>query len=277
MSASLLSAAPQSAQCSDRYNDVSVISPIVDLPSNLPTGRVQPAIFAHDVQMAYQTGHRKVPILKGVDLAIQPGTIQLLMGPSGSGKTTFLSILAGILTPTGGAVKLLGEDITQLSKKALAEFRLENIGFIFQGFNLFPALTARENIEIALNLKGIRGRRARKEAKELLGRDGLGDRVDNLPRDLSGGEKQRVAVARAIAQKPPLILADEPTAALDAKSGHQVMELMRKLAKEDNSTVVVVTHDPRIVDLADQIVHMEDGRLSAPDIYPSNAQPQYSH
>ncbi len=273
MPASLLSAAPQS----DRYNDVTVVSPILDLPTNLPTGRVQPAIFAYDVQMTYQTGRRAVPILKGVNLAIQPGTIQLLMGPSGSGKTTFLSILAGILTPTGGAVKLLGEDITQLSKKALAEFRLENIGFIFQGFNLFPALTARENIEIALNLKGISGRKARKEAKELLGRVGLGDRVNNLPRDLSGGEKQRVAVARAIAQKPPLILADEPTAALDAHSGHQVMELLRKLAKEDNSTVVVVTHDPRIVDLADQIVHMEDGQLNIPDICPQHSQPQHSN
>ena len=218
--------------------------------------------------MTYLTGHREVPILKGVDLEIQPGSIQLLMGPSGSGKTTFLSILAGILTPTGGAVKLLGEDITKLSKKALAEFRLKNIGFIFQGFNLFPALTARENIEVALNLKGIRGRKARQQAKSLLERVGLGDRINNLPRDLSGGEKQRVAVARAIADKPPLILADEPTAALDAHSGHQVMELLRKLAKEDNSTVVVVTHDPRIVDLADCIVHMEDGQLNTPDICP---------
>ena len=230
--------------------------------------RMAPAILASDVQMTYQTGHREVPILKGVDLAIHPGSIQLLMGPSGSGKTTLLSILAGILTPTGGAVRLLGEEITQLSKQALADFRLNNIGFIFQGVNLFPALTARENIEIALNLKGIRGRKARQQAKELLARVGLADRANNLPRDLSGGEKQRVAVARAIAQKPPLILADEPTAALDAHSGHQVMELLRKLAKEDGSTVVVVTHDPRIVDLADRIVHMEDGRLNNPDICP---------
>ncbi len=221
------------------------------------------AIAAHQVEMVYQSGAEKFQALKGVSLTVPTGDIQLLMGPSGSGKTTFLSILAGILTPTSGSIQLLGQDITKMSRKALAKFRLEHIGFIFQGFNLFPALTARENIEVALNLKGLRGAAARKEAQILLEQVGLGNKAKNLPRDLSGGQKQRVAIARAIAGNPALIMADEPTAALDSQNGHAVIELLRQLAKERGRTVLLVTHDPRIMNVADRITYLEDGEIQS--------------
>jgi putative ABC transport system ATP-binding protein len=220
------------------------------------------AITACDVEMVYQSGGDRFQALKGVSLKVRMGDIQLLMGPSGSGKTTMLSILAGILTPTAGSVHLLGEDITKLSKSQLAKFRLQNIGFIFQGFNLFPALTALENVEVALNLKGVRGESARKQALNLLDQVGLANRAKNLPRDLSGGQKQRVAIARALAGDPALIMADEPTAALDSQNGHAVIELLRQLAKERGRTVLLVTHDPRILNVADHVAYLEDGQLN---------------
>jgi putative ABC transport system ATP-binding protein len=221
------------------------------------------AIVARGVKMVYQTGGESFQALKGVDLNVQRGNIQLLMGPSGSGKTTLLSILAGILTPTAGSVQLLGQEITGMSRKQLARFRLENIGFIFQDFNLFPALTALENIELALKVKGVRGKAIRQEAEVLLEQVGLMDKAKQLPQDLSGGQKQRVAIARALAGNPQLIMADEPTAALDSHNGHAVIELLRQLAKEGGRTVLMVTHDPRIVDVADQVAYLEDGDLKA--------------
>ena len=220
------------------------------------------AIAARGLEMVFQSGHERFYALKDIDLDIQQGDIYLLMGPSGSGKTTLLSILAGILTPTRGSVRLLGQEITKMSRTQLAQFRLENIGFIFQGFNLFPALTAQENVELALKVKGMRGRHKRRQhARELLEQVGLQDKTLLLPRDLSGGQQQRVAIARALAGNPPLIMADEPTAALDSRSGHAVIELLRKLAKESGRTVLMVTHDPRIMDVADRVVHLEDGML----------------
>nr|WP_210404181.1 ABC transporter ATP-binding protein [Chroococcidiopsis sp. TS-821] len=211
--------------------------------------------------MAFRSGRECFQVLKGIDLDVSPGDIQLLMGPSGSGKTTLLSILAGLLTPTAGSVYLLGEEITKMSREKLARFRLENIGFIFQGFNLFPALTAAENVELVLNIKGIKGRIARNQAKYLLEQVGLGSHAKYKPGDLSGGQKQRVAIARALAGNPQLIMADEPTAALDSRSGHNVIELLRILAKEEGCTVLMVTHDPRIIDVADRVAYMEDGVL----------------
>ncbi len=211
--------------------------------------------------MVYQSGREQYQALRGVDLEVQGGDIQLLMGPSGSGKTTLLSILAGILTPTEGTVHLLGQEITTMSRKRLAQFRLHHIGFIFQGFNLFPALTALENIEVALNLKGIRGNTAHRQAKELLEQVNLADRGHQYPQDLSGGQKQRVAIARALAGNPELIMADEPTAALDSHNGHAVIELLRQLAKDKGRTVLIVTHDPRIIDVADRVIYLEDGML----------------
>lgn len=219
------------------------------------------AIAAQNLTMIYESSGQRYQALQDVNLTIQKGAVHLLMGPSGSGKTTLLSILAGLLTPTEGAVKLLGEEITQLSPAKLAEFRLHHIGFIFQGFNLFPALTALENVEVAFNLKGIRGESARKGAMNLLEQVGLGDRVHRRPQDLSGGQKQRVAIARALADNPALIMADEPTAALDSQNGHAVIELLRTLAKDNDRTVLIVTHDPRIVDVADEVTYLEDGKI----------------
>lgn len=220
------------------------------------------AVCAENIEMTFPTGDQPLKVLKGIDLKIKTGDIQLLMGPSGSGKTTLLSILGGILTPTAGNVFLMGQEITGLSRHKLAQFRLKNMGFIFQGFNLFPALTAAENIEAALNLKGLYGRDARQQSLKLLDHVGLSDKSQSLPSDLSGGQKQRIAIARALAGKPRLIFADEPTAALDSQRGRAVIELLRSLAKEEGCTVIMVTHDPRIMDIADRVVYVEDGMIS---------------
>lgn len=229
-----------------------------------PTGLHRPeteSIVVKGLEMTIKSGREKARILKGIDWSIQKGSVQLLMGPSGSGKTTLLSVLAGLLTPTAGNVYLLGQDITKMSRSQLAQFRLQNIGFIFQDFNLFPALTAAENVEVALNLKGIKGKAGKEEAQRLLEQVGLKDKANLKPSSLSGGQQQRVAIARALGGNPQLIMADEPTAALDSQNGHAVMALLRQLAKERGCTVLMVTHDPRIMDLADNIAYMEDGIL----------------
>jgi len=245
-----------------------IVSPLEPETARFPmdtSSDAQGAIVAKGVEMSFPAGNQDIQVLKGIDLSIAKGSVQLLMGPSGSGKTTLLTILAGLLTPTAGKVELLGREITQMSRRKLSRFRLQNIGFIFQGFNLFPALTAAENIEVALNLKDIHGSSARSQALELLGEVGLKDRADLRPSSLSGGQKQRVAIARALAGKPPLIVADEPTAALDSHSGHATIELLRRLAKEGGATVLIVTHDPRILDVADRILYLEDGEIVSED------------
>lgn len=213
--------------------------------------------------MEFRNGSQYAQVLQNINLDIHRGEMHLLMGPSGSGKTTLLSILGGILTPSRGNVCLLGQDLTCLSKSQLAKFRLNNIGFIFQEFNLFPALSVVENVKLALEMKGTKSRLAQQEAMHLLEQVGLADRAKQLPRDLSGGQKQRVAIARALAGNPQMIMADEPTAALDSTNGHAVVELLRQLAKENNRTVVMVTHDSRIVDVADRITYLEDGVIQA--------------
>lgn len=212
--------------------------------------------------MTFQSGRQLFQALKSIDLEVKSGHIQLLMGPSGSGKTTLLSILAGLLTPTKGVIKIIGQDITQMSRSQLSEFRLQNIGFIFQKFNLFPTLNALENVEVVLKMKGVGDKAAKHEAQILLDLVGLGEKAKSLPRDLSGGQQQRVAIARALAGHPEIIMADEPTAALDSHNGHAVIELLCKLAKQEGSTVVMVTHDPRIIDVADQVAYLEDGILT---------------
>ena len=239
-----------------KKNRQKVISPSIG--SNYPEAS---AIVAEGIEMTFELGKQRYQVLKGIDLVIKSGDIQLLMVPSGSGKTTLLSILAGLLTPTEGQVYLLGQEITRMSREKLAKYRLENVGFIFQGFNLFPALTAAENVELVLNYKGITRGVARKQAQLLLEQVELGSYVNQKPCDLSGGQKQRVAIARALAGNPKLIMADEPTAALDSQSGHNVIQLLRTLAKEQGCTVLMVTHDPRIIDVADRVSYLEDGVL----------------
>ena len=220
------------------------------------------AISVRNVTKEFVEGPNRVRVLHGVDFDVEQGEVVLLMGPSGSGKTTLLSIMGCILRPTSGSVQIAGSEVATLSERELPAIRLQNIGFIFQGFNLFPTLTVGENVELALDLKGIRGSKAKEEADWLLEQVGLAAKRDSFPSDLSGGQKQRVAIARALSGSPGVILADEPTAALDSQSGRNVMEMMRDLARKHGRGVVVVTHDSRVTEFADRIVHMEDGRIA---------------
>lgn len=215
------------------------------------------ALEARGLTLVYGSGETAVRALDGVDFQANAGEIQALMGPSGSGKTTLLMILGCLLHPTAGEVRVEGQLVAGLPNPALARLRLQRMGFIFQSYNLFPALTAAENVQVALELKG----HDLGEAPALLELVGLGGRLHNFPRQLSGGEKQRVAIARALAGDPPILLADEPTAALDSINGRAVVKLLAQLAHEQRRAVVVVTHDPRVGDLADRIVHIEDGRI----------------
>jgi putative ABC transport system ATP-binding protein len=220
------------------------------------------AIEVRNLVKTYESGAAAARALDGVDLDVHSGEVMLLMGPSGSGKTTLVSIMGAILRPSSGSVKIQGTEIAGLGEKRLPQLRLNHIGFVFQGFNLFPTLTAAENVELALDLKGIRGSQAHRRARDLLEHVGLADKTRAFPSDLSGGQKQRVAIARALAGNPEIILADEPTAALDSHSGRIVMEMMRSLAHEKGRAVVIVTHDSRVLEYADQIVHIEDGRTT---------------
>lgn len=230
-------------------------------PANL-TPSAEMAIIVKGVSVTVRSGGEPLNVLKDINLSIPKGMIQFLMGPSGSGKTTLLSVVGGLLTPTTGKVYLLGEEINSLSSSQLARFRLHNIGFVFQDFNLFPELTAVKNVEVALNLLGISGKTARSQALQLLERVGLLNQAKLKPRQLSGGQQQRVAIARALAGQPQLIMADEPTATLDSHSGRNVMDILSTLAREQGCTVLMVTHDPRIVDIADRIAYLEDGEIN---------------
>lgn len=213
------------------------------------------------VTKTYGSGATAYQALRGVDLSARPGEFVMLSGPSGSGKTTLLSIIGCVLTATSGEVRLFDHDVSGAKESALPSLRLAYVGFIFQGHNLLASSTACENVALPFELRGSSRREARRHAEELLARVGLAHRMNSKPRDMSGGERQRVAIARALAGSPPLVLADEPTAALDATNGRKVTELLRVLAKEHGHTVIVVTHDNRIFDLADRIVHIEDGLI----------------
>ena len=223
---------------------------------------MEPLIQVRGVTKTYGSGDSAVHALHPTDLDVQAGDVLLMCGPSGSGKTTLLSIMGAILTATSGSVKLLGQEIVGIKESRLPDIRLSNIGFIFQGFNLFPALTALENVEVALTLKGLSKSAARQRAQELLRQVGLGDRMKHHPADLSGGQKQRVAIARALAGDPKIILADEPTAALDSQSGQLVMETLSTLARDRGRAVVIVTHDSRVLHYGTRMVHIADGRLA---------------
>ncbi|MFN8003057.1 MAG: ABC transporter ATP-binding protein [Acidobacteriota bacterium] len=222
---------------------------------------MQAAISVSEVTKVYGTGAASIRVLDQVDFSARAGEVVFLMGPSGSGKTTLLSIMGCILRATSGSVKIRGQEVAQLPERELPRVRLAHIGFIFQGFNLFPALNVRENVALALDLKRIRGRQADQQAMELLERVGLAHKAKELPANLSGGQKQRVAIARALAGDPEIVLADEPTAALDGASGRAVLELLRELAHERGRAVVIVTHDSRALTYADRIVHIEDGKI----------------
>ena len=221
------------------------------------------ALQAHDVHKRFREGRDEVPVLNGISLALERGEIVAMEGPSGSGKTTLLSILGAILTPSEGRVIVDGEAVDARANGRLPAIRRKSLGFVFQQYNLFPALTAIENVEYSLNVRGWRGDRARHEADRVITAVGLEDRRDYLPRDLSGGQKQRIAIARALAGNAPILLADEPTANLDSTTGTQVLDLFQELARRENRAVLVVTHDPKVRTIADRVLQIRDGRLVA--------------
>ncbi len=221
----------------------------------------KPILEARDIFKDLGQGAGLVHVLKGISLSISPGELTLLMGPSGSGKTTLLSIMGCILSPTSGSLQVAGQRTDGLSPEALAELRRKHIGFIFQSYNLFPTLTAIENVRLALDVRGHRGRIGAEKAEEALVAVGLSHRLKSYPRNMSGGEQQRVAVARALAGSPSLILADEPTAALDSENGQSVMALIAELARDKSRAILAVTHDSRTVRYADRVVSIEDGLI----------------
>ena len=220
-------------------------------------------VRVENVTKAFREGRGTLDVLKGADLALERGEILALEGPSGSGKTTLLSIIGCLLSATSGNVTVAGEVVSGVSERRRQAIRKRHVGFVFQQFNLFPALTALENVEYAMNLKGLDGRDARVAAGALVERVGLSERAHALPRDLSGGEKQRVAIARALAGSPSVVLADEPTANLDARVAEQVLDLFAELAGEEQRSLLIVTHDPKIRRIAHRVVRIESGRIAA--------------
>ena len=213
------------------------------------------------VTRRFGNGATEVVAVKGISMEVAPGEVVLIMGPSGSGKTTLLSMLGGLLKPSDGRIRIGQDDLTLLDERNLPDVRLRRIGFIFQDFNLLSALTCLDNVAMVAQLSGHSRREARKQAKALLEQLGLGNRLDFLPEKLSGGEKQRVAIARALINKPDLILADEPTANLDSHHGHETMRLLRRIAKDEQRSVIIVSHDQRIKDIADRVFWLEDGEF----------------
>lgn len=221
------------------------------------------------IHKSYRNGAVISPVLHNITLDIERGEFLFLVGPSGSGKSTLLSIMGCVLASDSGTLEILGRSLTGLGKAALTRFRRDHLGFVFQRYHLFQGLTALENVRVPLDLKGINHTKGNAAAAQMLEAVGLADKLDSNIDRLSGGQRQRVAVARALVGKPDVVFADEPTASLDAESGKKTVELMRGLAKDRKTTVVVVTHDARILSYADRIIHLEDGRLGTTQTNPT--------
>ncbi len=221
-----------------------------------------PAVVCAGLRKCYGEGATAVHALRGVDLTVQRGELLMLVGPSGCGKTTLISVMAGILDPTEGNCRILGQDMTTLAPRPRAAFRARSIGFVFQAYNLNPALTAAENVSVPLRICGAPLREAMRKAEAALDLVGLGDKAESAPGDLSGGQQQRVAIARALVHQPQLIVCDEPTSALDHANGQRVMELLRRVGTVDGRALVIVTHDARIFEFADRIAELDDGRVT---------------
>jgi len=219
------------------------------------------AVRCQDIVKTYDTGGQTVRALSGINLSIALGELLMLVGPSGCGKTTLISVIAGILDQDDGLCEVFGQNLKALSSKHKLAFRAENIGFVFQAYNLLPALTAAENVSVPLVINGMKRRLAERKAADLLEQVGLGSRTTSLPGQLSGGQQQRVAIARALVHGPRLIVCDEPTSALDHKTGHNVMNLLKEVALHENRSLVIVTHDARIFEFADRIAEMDDGHI----------------
>ncbi len=219
------------------------------------------ALDAHGLSKSYKIGKLKQAVLKSVDFNAAHGQVTMVMGPSGSGKSTLIAALSGLMKPDEGEVMALGENLWKKKRGKVDKFRLDHCGFIFQGFNLFPALNATQQVEQVLKYCKVPHGEARRRAIAVLESVNLGHRLKQYPAELSGGEKQRVAIARALAKEPSLLFADEPTSALDSVSGQTVIKLLHQAAKERGAAVVVVTHDPRLEAYADRVIHMEDGKI----------------
>lgn len=219
------------------------------------------AVLCRDVTKVFGQGDTQIQALRGISLEMGLGELTMLVGPSGSGKTTLLSVITGLLDATAGDLVVLGERPTQLSPEDLIRFRRKNLGFVFQQYNLIPALTAAENVAVPLLAGGVKRQQAVARGRELLATLGMAHRAQAVPSELSGGEQQRVALARALVHEPKLIVCDEPTSALDGRTGQAVMELLGAAAVRRDRAVIIVTHDARIFNFADRIAHMEDGRI----------------
>jgi putative ABC transport system ATP-binding protein len=220
-----------------------------------------PALCAEQISKAFVSGRVRTQVLDGLSLVIEPAELTLISGPSGCGKSTLLAVLSGLQSVDAGRVVALGSDLARLDAHALERFRLLHTGFVFQGFNLFPALSAREQVELPLNYLGLTKLQARERAEQSLEEVGLSHRMRLRPAELSGGEKQRVAIARALAKQPELLFADEPTSALDAASGQTIIDILHRIARSHGTTVLCVSHDPRLIHHADRVLAMEDGRI----------------
>ncbi|MBI4614471.1 MAG: ABC transporter ATP-binding protein [Planctomycetes bacterium] len=223
-----------------------------------------PAVVAENLTKTYQLGRHAVPALRGVDLVVAEGEFVALMGPSGCGKTTLLNLIGLLDVPTRGRIEIGGEDVTQLSDDRLSDLRRDRIGFVFQFYNLMPQFTARENVEVPLRLAGVSRRERRVRTDELLAQVGLADRADHLPSELSGGEQQRVTIARALANRPKLLLLDEPTGDLDSASSHEVMGILSRLNQDQRATFLIVTHQEAVAEHASRVVRLLDGKVVVP-------------
>jgi putative ABC transport system ATP-binding protein len=228
-------------------------------PFESPQSPSGPMVSCQSVTKEFGSGDTRIEVLHGIDLEIPPGELALLVGPSGCGKTTLISVIAGLLDATKGTVHVLGEDLGALRGQDKVRFRGKNIGFVFQQYNLLPALSAAENAAVPLLIAGWNRKQAVAQASDMLNRVGLGNRLNSLPNQLSGGQQQRVAIARALVHEPKLLVCDEPTAALDGQSGQTVMELIREVAVRDDRAVIVVTHDSRVFHFGDRMITMGDG------------------
>jgi putative ABC transport system ATP-binding protein len=219
------------------------------------------AVFCKEVTKSYVTGPTKVMALRGVDLEVRTGELLMLVGPSGCGKTTLISVVAGILDHDDGQCLVFHQDLRGMGQTKKTRYRGQNVGFVFQAYNLLPTLTALENVSVPLLILGVPRKEAQSRARAILVQVGLEDRLSALPAQLSGGQQQRVAIARALIHGPKLIVCDEPTSALDAETGQRVMEVLRNAALSSERALIIVTHDSRIFNFADRIARMEDGRI----------------
>ena len=228
-----------------------------------PPDLARSGVLARGIVKDFGSGDARIRVLHEIDVDVRPSELSLLVGPSGCGKTTMISIIAGLLYPTAGEITVFGTKQSDLSGRKLVQFRAKNVGFVFQQYNLLPALTAAENAAVPLLIQNVPRKQAVARAREFLDLVGLADRSEQMPSQLSGGQQQRVAIARALVHEPRLLVCDEPTAALDAKSGQTVMELIRNIAVQPDRVVIVVTHDQRVFDYGDRMIAMSDGRIDS--------------